>query len=557
MSRPDRSALPPVRLPSEGELAREALATVLFSRAVRLARWSAPGIPVGPGGELPAQQLKAAVTRLHLDGDEEGPAHAGEAWVFALEAGLVVVDEGPEAESADPLELPLTLDADVAATGVASPGADLDRVAGGRPAEVLDIWSDGVDAVLAEVAFAGVESYATAERDDSEESETAHDEDDEDADHRAPHLAEPELLEDLDRLHDLGGHELPEGLDADELDLEDLDWDPEEEADLLDSALGTLYLFTTSDEDVAAGAMVPLPMVAAAVVMPEGVEEPSDEVLDDMSAVLMRLDEQFRALDGTGLLEYQPAEESAAEAVELLAAGAGTEGAADDDALDLDRFGRVRLTPLGLYGVRRRMVEAGLDAPVVGDLRNADAGELLAAIPYRPESAAREESELWLAEREPLDAARLLLAAARGADEEGPGRRLGCQLVLSLVDGRGEEALREVLGDRELGGLARVWLAERGAVDIPPPDEDMVFWLTIDTLAAQLDTPAEQEEAAELGELMRDLTGQHGEFFDRAWRSEHPATAEVLEAMGRLHPDRQLAKQARKAAFKARSRAAG
>jgi hypothetical protein len=82
----------------------------------------------------------------------------------------------------------------------------------------------------------------------------------------------------------------------------------------------------------------------------------------------------------------------------------------------------------------------------------------------------------------------------------------------------------------------------------------MVFWLTIDTLAAQLGTPAEQEDADELSELVRDLTGQHSEFFERAWRSDHPATPDVLEAMGRLHPDRQLAKQARKAAFKARSR---
>ena len=34
---------------------------------------------------------------------------------------------------------------------------------------------------------------------------------------------------------------------------------------------------------------------------------------------------------------------------------------------------------------------------------------------------------------------------------------------------------------------------------------------------------------------------------------DHPATADVLEAMGRLHPDKQVAKEARKAAFKARS----
>jgi hypothetical protein len=38
------------------------------------------------------------------------------------------------------------------------------------------------------------------------------------------------------------------------------------------------------------------------------------------------------------------------------------------------------------------------------------------------------------------------------------------------------------------------------------------------------------------------------------WRVEHPAVAEVLEAVGRLHPEKKAAKEARKAAFKARSR---
>ena len=38
---------------------------------------------------------------------------------------------------------------------------------------------------------------------------------------------------------------------------------------------------------------------------------------------------------------------------------------------------------------------------------------------------------------------------------------------------------------------------------------------------------------------------------------DHPATADVLEAMGRLHPDKKAAKEARKAAFKARSRPGG
>ncbi|NDZ83403.1 hypothetical protein G3I19_33760, partial [Streptomyces sp. SID10853] len=132
-------------------------------------------------------------------------------------------------------------------------------------------------------------------------------------------------------------------------------------------------------------------------------------------------------------------------------------------------------------------------------------------------------------------------------------RRLHCQQALSLVaDGAAEHEVREVLDDAQLGGLARVWLAERGAADVPAPPESMIFWLAIDTLAAQLDADGEVEE---LQGLVEGLTGQHSGFFDAAWRVEHPATADVLEAMGRLHPDRKAAKDARKAAFKARSRA--
>jgi hypothetical protein len=519
MTSADRSALPPVRLPSEDELARQALATPLLSRAVELARWSAKGVPVGADGELLSEELKAAVTRLSLDASPDGPAQTSEAWDFALDAGLVAVEEtASEMEIAAALE---ALDAETA-TGVATAGEELASLDAGAPATVLDLWSEGVDAVLDDAAFSGFEELPG----EAEEAEQ---------------VGDFEGFEEFENVEDHEHYKTAGEEDEEEKEFGELDWDPEAESELLDSALGTLYLFTASDEEVAAGAMVPLPMVAAAVVMPEDEDEPSDEMLDDMSAVVMRLDEQFRALDGTGLLEYAPAD-AQAEADEA------------DEEVDIDSFGRVRLTPLGLYGVRRRMVEAGLDAPVVGDLRRREAAALLAAIPFRPEPAAREEAELWLAERQPLDAVRQLLAAARGADPEAPGRRLGCQLVLSLVDERGAEALHEVLDDAELGGLARVWLAERGTDDVPPPTEEMVFWLTIDTLAAQLGTPAEHEDAEELRELIHDLTAQHNDFFDRAWRSDHPATAEVLEAMGRLHPDRSLAKKARKAAFKARSR---
>lgn len=197
------------------------------------------------------------------------------------------------------------------------------------------------------------------------------------------------------------------------------------------------------------------------------------------------------------------------------------------------------------------MLEAGIDAPALGDLTDKGADTLLGGIVYYPEAAARSEVEQWLARRGADGAAGELLDAARGADQQAPLRRLHCQQALALVGAEAEPAVRAVLDDVELGGLARVWLAERGAADVPPPPESMIFWLAIDTIAAQLEADGDLDE---LQGLVEGLSGQHSGFFDEAWRVAHPATADVLEAMGRLHSDKKKAKEARKAAFKARSR---
>jgi hypothetical protein len=266
---------------------------------------------------------------------------------------------------------------------------------------------------------------------------------------------------------------------------------------------------------------------------------------------MMRLDDQFRLLAPTGLLDYQPVDDALIEDEDEEAPGAGTD---ELDPEEISRYGMVRLTPLGVHGMRERLNDSGADAPALGEMAGRPAAELLTALSGYPDHAARAEAELWLAGRDEADAARELLAAGRGDDEGAPRRRLMSQQALALLGPAAEPALREVLDDRELGGLARVWLAERGAADVPAPDAAMVFWLTIDTVAAQLgeDDGGSPEV---LGDLVRDLVARHDGFFDAAWRVDHPATADVLDAMGRLHPDRSAAKQARKAAFKARSRA--
>ncbi|MGW6792450.1 hypothetical protein [Streptomyces chartreusis] len=475
----DSAPLPPVRLHPEAELARDALSTPLLSRAARLARWAGPDTRIDAGGGLVDEQLPAAAEELGLSGDDAA-AYAAEAWRVAVDTGLVEIVDEEE--------------------GTVEAGEELALLTGGAPHDVLGVWLEALETVLADASV-------------------------------------PDL-DDLVDAMDEGG----------EVDLSQLDWDPEAEAEFLDGVLGNLYLLT-ANEDGPGDGPVPLPALAASMIVPSDMGEPTNDVLEQVSDAMMRLDDQFRLLDPVGLVEYQPVDEALmaeAEAAEELPGGI--------DDTDVSRYGMVRLTPLGLYGMRARLLEAGFEAPAVGDLADKGADALLDGTSTFPQAAAQTETELWLARRESLAAARELLAAARGGDAGAPLRRLRCQQALSLVGPEAEPALREVLDDPELGGLARVWLTEAGFPDVPAPSQDLVFWLTVDTVAAQL---AAEGNSDELRALVEGLAAQHSGFFAAAWRVEHPATADVLEAMGRLHPDKKVAKEARKAAFKARSQQGG
>ncbi|MEV4229763.1 hypothetical protein AB0J81_22220 [Streptomyces bobili] len=382
--------------------------------------------------------------------------------------------------------------------GTVAVGEDLPLLTGGSPHDVLAVWLAALEAVLADATV-------------------------------------PDL-DDLVDAMDEGG----------EIDFSKLDWDPEGEAAFLDGVLGNLYLLTVTEDGPGDGP-VPLPALAASMIVPGDLGEPTNDMLEQISDAMMRLDDQFRLLEPIGLVAYQPVDEA-------LMGDPEEEPAAPLDDTDVSRYGMVRLTPLGLYGLRSRLLEAGFGAPAVGDLADKGADALLDGSSGYGPLAARAETEQWLDRREPLAAARELLAAARGSDEGAPLRRLRCQQALSLVGAQAEPAVRDVLDDPELGGLARVWLSELGVADVPPPSEDLVYWLTIDTLAAQL---AAEGNSEELQALLEGLAQQHSGFFAAAWRVGHPATADVLDAMGRLHPDKRIAKEARKAAFKARSQQGG
>lgn len=261
--------------------------------------------------------------------------------------------------------------------GTVRAGEDLALLTGGSPQDVLALWLAALETVLADASVPDLEGLA-------------------------------------DLVDEDGG-----------LDLSALDWDPESEAEFLDGVLGNLYLLTVG-EDTPGEAPVPLPALAASVIVPSDMGEPTNDVLEQVSDAMMRLDDQFRMLEPVGFVEYQPVDEA-------LMADAEEEPAAPVDDTDVSRYGMVRLTPLGLYGMRARLLEAGFEAPAVGDLADKGADALLDGTAAFPPAAAQAETEQWLARRGSLASARELLAAARGSDAGAPLRRLRCQQALSLV----------------------------------------------------------------------------------------------------------------------------
>jgi hypothetical protein len=532
--------LPPVRLLPADVLARQALAAPLLDRALRLARWTGPARRVDGMGELLGDELPLAAAELDLPSDE-GLLDTAQAWGVAVDIGLVALEIDEEAEESTPPGEPAGRAVRVhgiprprdGADGPVRESQEMAREGefaefGGDPHDVLDLWLGAAETALADAT--------------------------------APDLDDLPGAFDGD-----GGVVLPD----------EADWEAEQDAELLDAALVNLYALTALDAGPepapsGAGVRVPLPVLAASLVVPDDTAHPDDAMLEEITAVMLRLDDAFRLLEPTGLIAYEPLDEALVEEDEAaLGAAAGlladhghehgheaaiptaTGEPGEPDEEEIARYGAVRLTALGVYGVRERLVDAGAHAPVLGDLADASAADLLDALPDYPEHALRAEAELWTAQRKTAEAARELLAASRGDDPDAPSRRLACQQALTLLGPEAEPAVREVLDDLVLGGLARVWLSEAGAADVPAPTPEMVLWLTIDTLAAQL---AADEDPEVLIPLVSDLLARDDAFLEAAWRVDHPATASVLEAMGRLHPDRTTAKQARKAAFKARSR---
>ncbi|WP_410606959.1 hypothetical protein [Amycolatopsis sp. lyj-109] len=200
----------------------------------------------------------------------------------------------------------------------------------------------------------------------------------------------------------------------------------------------------------------------------------------------------------------------------------------------------VSLTPLALWALNRMLRAEGADAPIVGELAGAPLETVCAHIADASPEIAEAEVAAWVAHRSPAD------AAAEAADflreAEGPAQRLFALLALGETGDAGFAVGRTV---REEGGIAgavtAAWLVERGETTAETLTADEMCLGMTDHLAAM----------DELGVLFDELDALDDprSVVEAIAAADHPARPRLLDVIAQEHPNRKVAKLARKARF--------
>jgi hypothetical protein len=211
------------------------------------------------------------------------------------------------------------------------------------------------------------------------------------------------------------------------------------------------------------------------------------------------------------------------------------------------------LTPLGTWAMRELLLEDDVEIPLLPPSDQMTAPGLLAAADL-PGEEFDAEIAAWLELRAPDVAADELLAAASGGD---PIERLLAVAAVQKLGAAAEPAWRDALARPELRPYAKIALTELaggepGVTVLPglEPEAADIAWILTDTLAATSGDPDE------LQQQMRDAipAGREQEALDAISLSAHPDAAAVLTLIGRHHADKQIAKAARRCAYRASSR---
>ncbi|MEV8633463.1 hypothetical protein AB0395_17570 [Streptosporangium sp. NPDC051023] len=332
----------------------------------------------------------------------------------------------------------------------------------------------------------------------------------------------------------------PEGEDTVSADADTAEWPFEEDDDVLDAWLAGLHSIDYGD--------------------PELEDEDATIALSGLTRALL-----VRVLLATGSKALADLRTELAEAVseydeqgaEAWAAAVAQYGDPLTPVLDwLAGYGmvevehdQVRLTPLGMEGVVHLADDADIELDARPAIDAMTALDLLSFSAELPEEEADAEFAAWMELREPDKAAKELLEAAAEDDADALVRVQAASMVGSL----GEIAVpawQDALAEPSLRPYAATHLAQLGVEDAPPPTQADTHWLILDmlTISAGLGRPEFVSSLDDIGNVPNLVN-----LLDVIWKVPHPHLEELLEAIGKAHPDKQVGKAAKRALFKARS----
>jgi hypothetical protein len=206
----------------------------------------------------------------------------------------------------------------------------------------------------------------------------------------------------------------------------------------------------------------------------------------------------------------------------------------------------VTLSPLGIWGVHRRLLAQGWHVPVLGGADRDGAAGLLLTLASCDAEDGETKIGAWLAVRPPDRAAAELIDAAKLGS---PGLRGAAFAVLDRIGDAAVAPVRGALAEPLLRAHAAVWLHEHGEEAELGPTERA--WLLVDLGAGLLEEADPRDVVAEL--LPEVAPQAQADIVAGLWQVSHPGVIDLLTTLSEHHPDPRVARAARKAAFKARS----
>lgn len=210
----------------------------------------------------------------------------------------------------------------------------------------------------------------------------------------------------------------------------------------------------------------------------------------------------------------------------------------------------VFLSPAGVGPSVDLVRSIDIEVPIRPDLVGASAAELASLANVGHPEDWLEDVKHWLDAASDRGAARDLLVAVADSGQ-GPLPMMGAiRAIEESVPAHAVEAVRALLGG-PAEGTALTWLLAQRALDPAEVSPQQMQSAMLDVLVLSLDVGGEEELVATFGV---ESAPERAEMLDEIWRVDHPRLGEILDVLGARLPDKAIAKRARRAAVKLRTR---